>query len=227
MAKKTNKTDEQFAAVEETLGRTEQWVENNQQLLSKIVFTIIGIIAIVLSYNNFYLDPLNEEANGELFASVNYFEKDSFNIALNGDGQYLSLLEVIEDYSSTDAGNLAQYYAGICYLKLGDNENAIYHLNKFNASDEIVSTVALGGIADAHANLGEVDKAISFWKKAASKSDNKFTAPLYMKRAALALEENGDLSTALKLYQNIKDNYSSSDEGLDIDKYITRASLMQ
>ncbi len=227
MAKKTNKTEEQFAAVEETLGRTEQWVENNQQLLSKIVFGIIAVIGIVLAYGKFYIDPINEEASAELFTSVNYFEKDSFNLALNGDGQYLSLLEVIEDYSSTDAGNLANYYAGISYLKLGDNENAIHHLNKFSSDDEIVSAVALGGIADAHINLGEVDKAISFWKKAASKSENKFTAPLYMKRAALALEEEGKISTALKLYQNIKDNYSDSDEGSDIDKFISRATLMQ
>ena len=117
-----------------------------------------------------------------MFVSVNYFEKDSFNLALSGDGQYSGFLDIIDDYGNTKTGNLANYYAGACYLNLGDNDNAIKFLSKFDANDEIVSSVALGSLGDAYMNIGETDKAISSWKKAANNSENSFTSPLYLLR---------------------------------------------
>ena len=162
MAKKKDKTEEQFAAVEETLTRTEQWVENNQKTLSTIVFTIVGVIALFLAYDKFYLEPVNEEAQQELFKSVNYFEADSFNLALYGvNGEY-GLLDIIDEYGSSDAGNLANYYAGISFLNMGDNESAIDYLSDFSSDDEVVSSIAYGSMGDAYMNIGEFDDAINF-----------------------------------------------------------------
>lgn len=222
--KKNNITEEQFAAVENTLGKTEQWVEKNYKSLLIGVGAIVAVI-LFLNFLNSSKNSSNIEAQNYIFASVNYFEKDSFNLALNGDGQNFGLLEIIDEYGSTDAGNLAYYYAGASYLNLGDNDNAITYLSKFSANDEIVSSVALGSLGDAYMNTGKTDKAISSWKKAANNSNNSFTSPLYLMRAAMALEDKGNTAEAIKLYQSIKDNYSSSDQGSDIDKYITRASL--
>lgn len=227
MAKKTDKTEEQLAAVEETLSRTEQWIEGNSKPLSTAVFAIVGVIALYLAYGKFYSEPLNEEAHAEMFMAEKYFETDSFNLALNGDGQYLGFSDVADDYSGTAAGNLANYYAGICYLNLGDNENAIDHLSSFSADDKMISSIALGSMGDAYMNLGDTEQAISYYEKAASNSNNSFTAPLYLKRAALAHESNGDYSDALAHYETIKADYSETQEAADIDKYITRASLMQ
>ena len=227
MAKKTDKTEEQLAAVEETLSRTEQWIEGNSKPLSTAVFAIVGVIALYLGYGKFYAEPLNEEAHAEMFMAEKYFETDSFNLALNGDGQYLGFIDIASDYSGTSAGNLANYYAGICHLNLGDNESAIDLLSSFNANDEIVSSIAFGGIGDAYMNLGDSDKAISFYEKAAKNSNNKFTTPIYLKKAALAHESNGDYNDALKHYEKIKAEYGETREAADIDKYITRASLMQ
>lgn len=225
--KKTDKTEEQFAVVEETLTRTEQWVENNQKTLSTIVFAIVGVIALYLAFDKFYVDPINEEAQQELFKSVSYFEADSFNLALNGvNGEY-GLLDIIDDYGSTEAGNLANYYAGVCFLKTGDNESAIDYLSDFSSDDEVVSSVAYGSIGDAYMNTGEFDNAINYWTKAAFNSKNDFTTPIYLKRAAMALEEDGNLDRALEYYTIIQKEYSNSDEARDIDKFITRAQLKQ
>jgi len=225
--KKTDKTEEQFAVVEETLTRTEQWVENNQKTLSTIVFAIVGVIALYLAFDKFYVDPINEEAQQELFKSVSYFEADSFNLALNGvNGEY-GLLDIIDYYGSTEAGNLANYYAGVCFLKTGDNESAIDYLSDFSSDDEVVSSVAYGSMGDAYMNIGEFDNAINYWTKAAFNSKNDFTTPIYLKRAAMALEEDGNLDRALEYYTIIQKEYSNSDEARDIDKFITRAQLKQ
>jgi tetratricopeptide (TPR) repeat protein len=223
--KKTDKTEEQFAVVEETLTRTEQWVENNQKTLSTIVFAIVGVIALYLAYDKFYVEPVNEEAQQELFKSVSYFEADSFNLALNGvNGEY-GLLDIIDDYGSTEAGNLANYYAGVCFLKTGDNESAIDYLSDFSSDDEIVSSIAFGSMGDAYMNISEFDNAINYWTKAAFNSKNDFTTPIYLKRAAVALEEDGSTDRALEYYIIIQKEYPNSDEARDIDKFITRAQM--
>lgn len=223
--KKTDKTEEQFAVVEETLTRTEQWVENNQKTLSTIVFAIVGVIALYLAYDKFYVEPVNEEAQQELFKSVSYFEADSFNLALNGvNGEY-GLLDIIDDYGSTEAGNLANYYAGVCFLKTGDNESAIDYLSDFSSDDEIVSSIAFGSMGDAYMNISEFDNAINYWTKAAFNSKNDFTTPIYLKRAAMALEEDGSTDRALEYYIIIQKEYPNSDEARDIDKFITRAQM--
>ena len=162
MAKrKVDKTEEQFAAVEQTLTNTEQWVENNQKRLSTIVFGIVGVIALFLAFDKFYLNPKNDEAQSELFNSVQYFELDSFNLALNGVNDNLGLLDIIDDYGSTEAGNLANYYAGISYLRLGDNESAIDYLSDFSSDDELVSSICYGSIGDAYMNLDQIENALN------------------------------------------------------------------
>ena len=227
MAKKKDKTEEQFAAVEKTLTRSEQWVENNQKILSIVVFSIVGIIALFLAFDKFYVEPKNEEAQEELFKSVNFSEEDSFNLALYGvNGEY-GLLDIIDIYSSSPAGNLANYYAGISFLNIGDNESAVDYLSAFSSDDEVVSSIAIGSMGDAYMNMGEFDDAINFWTKAAFNSENNFTKPLYLKRAAIALEEKGDIDRAIEYYDIIKRNYSNSEEARDIEKFIFRAKLKQ
>ena len=227
MAKKKDRTEEKFAAVEETLSRTEQWVENNQKTLSTIVFTIVGVIALFLAFDKFYLEPVNERAQQKLFKSVNYFEADSFNLALYGVNDEYGLLDIVDEYGSSDAGNLANYYAGISFLNMGDYESAIDYLSDFSSDDEVVSSIAFGSMGDAYMNIGEFEDAINFWTKAAFNSKNYFTTPIYLKRAAMALEENGNIDRALEYYSTIKKDYSESDEARDIDKFITRAQLKQ
>ena len=223
--KKANKTEEQFAAVEETLTRTEQWVENNQKQLSTFVFGVVAVIALYLAYDKFYVQTVNQEAQEELFVAVEYFEKDSFNLALNGVNDNLGLLDIIDDYGSTEAGNLAYYYAGISYLNLGDNESAIDFLSDFSSDDDIISSICYGSLGDAYMNIDEKGDAINYWTKAAFNSENKFTSPIYLKRAAMALEEDENFDKAVEYYTIIKTKYSTSDEARDIEKYITRAEL--
>ena len=147
MANKKGKTDKQLAQIEETLSKTEQYIEDNQKSLLIIVGSIVAIIAIYLGFNNFYLDPLEQEAHADMFIAEMYFEKDSFNLALNGDGQYLGFLDVADEYSLTKAGNLANYYSGLCYLYTAQYEDAIDYLSSFSSDDIILSTLSLGCIA--------------------------------------------------------------------------------
>ena len=217
MAKQTDKTDKQFAQIEETLSRTEQYIEDNQKSLVVIVGGIIVIIALYLSFTNFYLEPLEEEAHADMYMAEMYFEKDSFNLALNGDGQFLGFLDIADEYSLTNAGNLANYYAGLCYLHTEQYEDAIEYLSNFSSDDIILSTLALGCIGDAYLELEENSKALKYYEKAAENNDNEFTTPRYLMKQANILEMNEEFEDALEIYNQIKEDYSKSQIAQDID----------
>ena len=223
MAKKSNKTEDQFIQVEEALSKTEQYIENNQKMIVQIVAIIIAIIALFLGFKKFYIEPMEIDAKAEMYMAELYFEKDSFNLALNGDGQYFGFLDIADEYSLTKQGELAKYYAGISYLHLSQYENAIDYLEDFSSDDILLSSFALGCIGDAYMEMNDLDNALKYYNKASNNSDNKLTTPRYLFKQALIHEINKNYTEALEIYNVIKDKYKTSSEGNGIEKYISRA----
>ncbi len=226
MSKKNKeKIEENLEIVEGALTRTERYIEQNQKSLTIIILAIVAIIGGYLAYQKFYVQGLEKKAQAEMFAAERYFELDSFNLALNGDGINQGVLYIIDEYGVTKSANLSHYYAGISYLHLGNFEKAIEYLKGFDSKDVILSALATGAIGDAYVELGDLDEALSFYLKATKINANEFTTPLFLKKAALIHEEKGDFKGALELYTKIKKEYHTSREANDIDKYITRAEL--
>ena len=217
-----NKTEDQFAQIEETLSKTEQFIEENQKSLMNIIGAIVGIVALFSVYQNFYIEPMEKEAQVEMYMAELYFQKDSFNLALNGDGQYLGFLDIANDYSSTNVGQLANYYAGLSYLHTADYDNAIEYLGDFSSDDIILSSLALGCIGDAYMQLGDTDAALDAYADAVNNSANDFTAPRYMMKQAMIYTSIGDNNKALDLFKAIQSDYKTSREANGIEKYIAR-----
>ena len=217
-----NKTEDQFAQIEETLSKTEQFIEENQKSLMTIIGAIVGVVALFIVYQNFYIEPMEKEAQAEMYMAELYFQKDSFNLALNGDGQYLGLLDIANDYSSTNVGQLANYYAGLSYLHTADYDNAIEYLGDFSSDDIILSSLALGCIGDAYMELGDTDAALDAYADAVNNSANDFTAPRYMMKQAMIYTSIGDNNKALDLFKAIQSDYKTSREANGIEKYIAR-----
>jgi tetratricopeptide (TPR) repeat protein len=220
MADKDEK--EVIVDVEEVYSKSEEFVNDNQNMIMTGVGVIVIIVAFIYGFNRYYLMPMEETASTEMFQAEQYFATDSFSLALNGDGNALGMLDVIEDYGSTDAGNLASYYAGVCYLQLGQHEDAIEHLNDFSPSG-ILGPAAKGALGDAYASSGNMDKALSSYEAAADMDQNEFTTPIFLFKAGLAAEEVGDYNRAVRLYGKLKKDYANSREGRDAAKYLARS----
>jgi len=211
--------------VEETLTRTEQFLEENYKPLLTglaIVVVLVGLFWL----GKMYLSKRNDEAQSQMYQAQKYLEQDSINLALNGDGNYLGFIDIAKDYKFTNAGNLALYGAGICYLHLGNFEEAIDFLEKYSKKDKVIGSIAIGATGDAYVELGNTEKGIAKYLEAAKFADNSFNSPLFLMKAAELYEINGKYSDALKLYEKIKDEYPSSTEGSSIEKYISRALLL-
>lgn len=225
MSTETNKHGDKFERIEDALSHSEQFIESNQKLIINVIIAVIVVVGGVLAYNKFYKQPQSEEATTQIYGAQSYFEKDSFNLALKGDGNNLGFLDIADQYSGTPSGNLANYYSGLCYLYTGDYNNAIKYLENFSSDDLLLSNLAIANIGDAYMQLGQFQKAAGQYKKAADSKVNDFSTPIFLMKNALAYEKANDYAAALKIYQQIEKDFPNTPEARDIEKYITRAQM--
>jgi tetratricopeptide (TPR) repeat protein len=225
MATKKTSQHDNLQDIESALTKTEQFIEDNQKKMIYGVGIIILIVVVYLGFTRFYLRPRAKEAQSQMFRAEQYFEKDSFNLALNGDGNYLGFLDIIDNYAMTGPAKLARYYVGISYLRMGQFDEAISYLSRFKTSDIVLGSVTLGALGDAYLEKGDESKALSEYEKAISFSENEMTAPIYLMKAGKLCEKLGDQKKALGFYTKVKEKYPETSEGRSVDKYIARLGL--
>ncbi len=226
MAKKSTAGEDRMVAVEEALGKTEQFVEKNQKLLMYAIMGIIIVVLVYFGYQKFYISPMDKNAQDQIFMAQKYFEMDSLNRALYGDGNALGFLDIIDDYGRTKTGNLAKYYAGICYLKMGNFEEAIDYLESHDPVDQNIGPMALGAIGDAYMELNEPDRAVAYYLEAANDVDNDFTSPMFLYKAGMTYEMLGAYEDAYDAYNRIFMEYYKSVEARSIERNIARMKAM-
>jgi tetratricopeptide (TPR) repeat protein len=225
MAKKKQEKEKELE-VGEILSRSEQFIEKNKKLLAYGIVGVAAVVGLVIAYHYGYAQPRNERAKVALFKGEQFLEKDSFALALNGNGFDFEGFEAIADqYGRTNAGNVAKAYTGVCYYKLGDPQTAIKWLKSYKGSDPHIAPAMTGLIGDCYVSTGNTKEAISYFEKAAAKADNDLLSPIYLKKAGIAYESLNRYRDAIKAYTTIKEKYGRSAEAMDIDKYITRAEI--
>ena len=224
---------QQGQPVEETLNKQEAFFMNYRKAILIAVAALIILFAGFNLYKNYVSGPREAKASTVLAKGQEYFDAEQFDKALNGDGAgYPGFVKVASDYSSTDAGNLANLYAGLCYANLGKWNEAVKYLEQYSGSnDQMISPAAQGALGNAYAHINQLDKAVSALKKAADMADSKAESkannslsPTFLIQAAEILESQNKKADALKIYQDIKKKYVNAAVSQEIDKYIERVS---
>lgn len=211
---------------EPTLNNSEAFFLKNKKAIIYGVLAVIIIIAGIIVYKQYVSAPREDKASTALAKGQEYFQQDLYEKALNGDGAgYAGFVKVADDYSSTDAGNLANLYAGLCYAQLGKWNEAAQYIEEFDTKDDqMISPAAEGALGNVYAHLKQLDKAVKHLKNAAKNADNNSLSPTFLIQAGEILESQGKADEALELYKQIKEKYVYSMQYQTIDKYIERAS---
>ncbi len=217
------KTEKRLENIEETLTRSETFIIENQKTILTVVGVILLIVLGVFGYQKYIIEPKTQDAQEQIFYAQEFFQADSLNKALYGDGNHLGFVDIAEEYGNTKPGNLAKYYAGICFLKKGDYDKAIDYLSKFDVDDKMVIAMAKGALGDAYMEKGDKQKAVDYYLEAATIRDNNFTSPLFYFKAAQTYELMDNYEKALKYYEVIRQQYPKSKQALEIERYIGRA----
>ena len=206
--------------------KSEQFVENNKKPLVAAAIAVALIIGGWFGYGA-YVSDQEAEAQENIWKAQYYFQIDSLDRALIGDGQYFGFEYIADNYSATKTGKLANYYIGIIYKQKGELEIAIDYLKKADIDDDLLGAVALGAIGDCQVDLGNYTEAIIYFDKAVSHSDNSFTAPIYLNKAGIAYEFLEDYSTAYERYKRIVDDYGTSKEAREVKKRLARVEQLK
>ena len=228
---KDSTTAEVFSKLDETASMTEDWVAKNQKIIIGLVAAAAIITIGYLAYQRFIAAPKQEDAANEMFLAQQNFQKatdgvasDSlYKLSLNGSEGKFGFLKIADEYSGTDAGNLANYYAGIAYLNTGKYTEAIDYLKKFKSKDIVLGALAEGAIGDAYSQKNQAKEALDSYVKEANMNKNDFTTPRFLLKAGKTALALGNKSDALKYFTDIKDNYDGSPEGASIDVLIGSA----
>jgi tetratricopeptide (TPR) repeat protein len=195
---------------------------------SYVLLAIIVIVAGYFAYRNLISEPNEKKAIEAMFRAEQYYRMDSARLALNGDNINAGFLKVIARYGSTKAGNMASFYAGSCYLKLGDFNNAIKYLKDFSTSVRQLQERDYGLLADAYSELNRKEEAAEQYKKAGTYFEkDELLSPEYLFRSGYLYESMGKTQDAIAMYRLIKDKYPTSPRGADIDKYLARLGSIQ
>jgi len=218
------KDEDTIIDIEDTLSKSEEFLKKNQRPLTIGAVVLVALVGGFYYYFGMYLPPLEQDAQREMFKAQQYFEADSFQLAMYGDvvGN-MGFEEIVDAYGSTKAGNLAKYYMGVSLLQTGDFEGAISYLKSYSPKDVMTASISQGAIGDALSELGDYEGALSQYEKAATSSANDMTSPIYLFKAGMMAERLQDYATALKHYKSIQKEYPLSQEARAIDKYIARA----
>ena len=226
MAKKQNAANATEQSIGNAMSRTELFFENHGKSLTVGLVVLVLLGGILVGYRKLVMEPRTEKALDLLAqAQANFEEAETdYELALNGDDNGAGFLEVIDRYGSTKAGNLAKHYAGICYLKQGDLENAANYLSKYSPAKGIPGAIInaqnyglQGDIAVEQQNYRE---AVKFYEKAVDAADNNVTAPLFLMKAGRAYKAMGDNAKAKACFERIATSYPASAEARDTEKYI-------
>ncbi len=203
------------------------WYKYGKQVSYALV-AIIVVVGGIFAYRNLVSEPNEKKATEAMFRAEQYYRMDSARLALQGDNINPGFLKVIDRFGSTKAGKLARFYAGSCYLKLGDFNNAVKYLKDFSTPVKQLQERAYGLLGDAYSELNKKDEAAEQYKKAGTYFDkDELLSPEYLFRSGYLYESMGKTQDAIAMYQLIKDKYPTSQRGVDIDKYLARLGAIQ
>lgn len=207
------------------LANSEDFLRRNKNVLLGLVAVVVLAVAGGFGY---YLWRGSQDTKGQaaLFQAVNYWEADSLQKAMKGDGKNLGLERVASEYSGTDAGNLANFYAGVAALKQGQYKQAIDYLEDFSSDDYLVQARAYSLLGDAHAELNQAKEAADFYNKAATHNANEYFTPGYLLKEATAREVAKDYTGAISAYDKIITEYPAAAEATEAKQYKARAEAL-
>ncbi len=208
------------------VSKTEQFIEKNQKVIIGIVAAIIVVVLAIFGLKKFVFEPRNQKANEAIFVAEQFLAQGDFKSALYGDStstdRYgVGLLQVIDKYGSTKAGKHAKYEAAICFLRLGQYQDALKYAGKYNGKDQLTPVINEMIKGDAEVEQGNNDAAIKHYTKAAKMDDNPITAPFALFKAGvvyLMIEQN---AKAAECFQTIKNDYPESSLSTEMDSFIT------
>ncbi|MGV9011798.1 MAG: tetratricopeptide repeat protein [Flavobacteriales bacterium] len=203
--------------------RSELFMEKNKRPVTIAVVAVLVIVAGLLGYRKFVSEPAAKQAADSIWKAQYYFEIDSLDLALNGDGNYLGFTQMADEYGSTPTGKLAKFYIGVINHQQGNYEVALQYYKEADLGDDVLRVMAVGNQGDALVELGRPEEAVGQFMKAADMVKSEYTTPMFLMKAGIVYQQQNDWKNAAKCFGRIASDYPASPDANNAKKYEARA----
>jgi tetratricopeptide (TPR) repeat protein len=197
------------------------------QIIYGVAIGLLVIVGALLAFNKFYIVPRTEKASMLMTAPIEYMmQGDTLSLmtALEGDDEHEGFLSIASSFRFTRTANTANYFTGLCYLKLGDQEEALRYLLKFKKRDDIYWYGAQALISDIYDDQGDMRRAIRYCKRA-TQSKDPYLAPVNLFKLGQLYEREGDWRRAASAYETIQNQFFTEYQRMGVDKFLERALI--
>ncbi|MBX2983170.1 MAG: tetratricopeptide repeat protein [Flavobacteriales bacterium] len=206
--------------------KSELFLEKNKTPVTIAVVAVLVIVGGLLGYKKFVSEPRAQEAQEMIWKAQYYFEIDSLDKAMNGDGNYLGFAQVADDYGSTTTGNLAKFYMAVIFHQKGDYENALQYYKEADLDDNVLRVMATGNQGDVLVELQRPAEAATQFMKAADMVKSDYTTPMFLMKAGIVYQQQNDWKNAAKCFGRVASDYPGSPDANTAKKYAARAKTM-
>lgn len=200
----------------------ELFYDRYKKIINPAATAIVVIGLGIFVYIKFIKQPSEQKAGAAMYYPQLYFQADSLNMAINGDGQHPGFAKLTKKHAGTDAANLGLYYQGIAYMKMGDMNNAISALKSFDGKGTLLAYQAWGVLGEAYMETGNKAKAIEYLKKATSDKDNTIATPMFLYQLGIVFASDGKTKDAIESFKRVRDEYPKSLQAKEVDKELAR-----
>jgi tetratricopeptide (TPR) repeat protein len=203
--------------------RSELFLEKNKTAVTVAVVAVLVIVGGLLGYKKFIAEPRAKEAQDMIWKAQYYFEIDSLNLALNGDGNFYGFTQVADEFGSTSTGNLAKFYIAVINHQQGNYDVALQYYKEANLGDDVLRVMAVGNQGDVLVDMGKPEEATAQFMKAADMVKSDFTTPMFLMKAGIVYQQQNDWKSAAKCFDRIAVDFPASPDAVTARKYAARA----
>ena len=187
----------------------------------------VGILVVIAAMVYFYINNRIEDnkiAGIQLARVMNIYDQGSYLEAIEGrEGtNIVGLKNIVEEYGSSNNGEIAKIYLANSYNFLGRTKEALEYYEDYSGSNDIFEATALAGQASIYEARKDYDKAADFYLKASRVSDEDVLNPDYMLKAGINFMHAGDEEEAKDLFEKIKEDYNPSTAFREVDRYLAQ-----
>lgn len=205
--------------------QTWDYFDKNRKLIYGVIAGLVLVLLAAVAWV-FILQNKGVEAQEMLALALPAYEDENYREALDGNGDNMGLIAIADEYGSTDAGNLAKFFAADALFNLGEYDEALEYFQAFDKEENLAGASALAGEAAIYEQREEFDKAGDLYRRAALLFESDLMSPQYLLRAGRAYEMGGELDEAREAYEMIPDRFPEAAEAEGIDFHLARIAAM-
>lgn len=223
MSKKDVREELERDPLLDTVSKAQSIYDNNK---TTVIGGFLALVLIVGGAIGYYYYSVSQENKAQqlMAAATTAYMNSEYEEALSGSEADFTVgfEQIINNYSGTDAANLAHYYAAVSEYNLGNVQEAISYIQDYEIPEGILGVGPISFHAVLMTESGNHAKAAELYVKAAEWDKNSSTTPYNYLEAANAYQDAGNNEKAEQYAQLIVDEYPNSSQVAGAEKLLGR-----